>query len=51
MIKHNDSDERIYLEGLDYIFKQYLFLPLLAVVIVIFLMAFAGCVLREINGV
>jgi hypothetical protein len=47
---HNDSDERIYLEGLSYIFETYLIYPALIGFIIILLLALAGCVLRDING-
>ncbi len=48
---HNDSDERIYLEGLSYIFETYLVYPALIGFIIFLLLAFAGCVLRDIDGV
>ena len=43
---NNDSDERIYLEGLSYI----IFEPFLIGFIIILLLGFAGCVLRYIDG-
>jgi hypothetical protein len=50
MNEHNDSDERIYLEGLSYIFETYLVCPFLIGFIIILLMASAGCILRYIDG-
>ena len=50
MAENNDSDERVYLEGLSYLFDRYLFLPLTFLFIIFLLMAMAGCVLRQMNG-
>ena len=51
MNDNNDNDERIYLEGLSYIFETYLVYPALIGFIIVLLMAIAGCVLRSIDGV
>ena len=50
MNEPNDSDERIYLEGLSYIFETYLVYPALIGFFIVLLMASAGCILRYIDG-